>query len=238
MNRTFFKKEWLTLLLRLALLAAVFTAVLCNYDRLTHLDVRAMVEAVPGTLAAYAVVLGVFFVKGLTFVIPAMLIYVSVGMAFPAPVAIALSLCGIALEVSGTYALGRLLGGAYVERLLKKTKAGEKMLNMKGKTKGSALFTARLLPVFSIDFFSLFLGSIRYSFLPYLLLSVLGVAPRVILFTLMGEKAYNLIPMAWILRIVLVLIPAAAVAFIVRTVVKRRKTGEPADESPAEDPQK
>ena len=223
MTRSDFKKEWLPLLLRLALLAAVFTAVLCNYDRLTHLDVRAMVEAVPGTLAAYAVVLGVFLVKGFTFVIPAMLIYVSVGMAFPAPVAVALSLCGIALEVSGTYALGRVLGGADVERLLKKTKAGGKMLSMQGKTKGSAVFTARLLPVFPIDFFSLFLGSIKYSFVPYLLLSVLGVAPRVILFTLMGEKAYDLIPMAWILRIVLVLIPLAAVAFIVRTILKKRK---------------
>lgn len=223
MTRSDFKKEWLPLLLRLALLAAVFTAVLCNYDRLTHLDVRAMVETVPGTLAAYAVVLGVFLVKGFTFVIPAMLIYVSVGMAFPAPVAVALSLCGIALEVSGTYALGRVLGGAYVERLLKKTKAGGKMLSMQGKTKGSAVFTARLLPVFPIDFFSLFLGSIKYSFVPYLLLSVLGVAPRVILFTLMGEKAYDLIPMAWILRIVLVLIPLAAVAFIVRTILKKRK---------------
>ena len=47
MNRSIFKKELLPLLLRLALLAAVFTAVLCNYDRLTHLDVRALVAAVP-----------------------------------------------------------------------------------------------------------------------------------------------------------------------------------------------
>ena len=105
------------------------------------------------------------------------------------------------------------------------------MLNMKGKTKGSALFTARLLPVFPIDFFSLFLGSIKYPFLPYLLLSVLGVAPRVVLFTLMGEKAYDLIPMAWILRIVLVLIPIAAVAVVVRTLLKRRKAADSADEN-------
>ena len=231
MNRSFAKKELLPLLLRLALLAVVFTAVLVNYDRLTHLDVRALAAAVPGEAAAYAVVLGVFFLKGLTFVIPAMLIYVSVGMAFPAPIAVALSLCGIALEVSGTYALGRILGGDYVERLLKKTKAGDKMLNMQGKTKGSALFTARLLPVFPIDFFSLFLGSIKYPYLPYVVLSVLGIAPRVILFTLLGEKAYDLIPMDWILRIVLVLIPVAAVAFVVKTLVKRRKA---AGEEPQE----
>ena len=224
MNRSFAKKELLPLLLRLALLAGVFTAVLCNYDRLTHLDVRALVEAVPGTLAAYAVVLAIFFVKGLTFVIPAMLIYVSVGMAFPAPVAVALSLIGIALEVSGTYVLGRVLGGDYVERLLKKTRAGDKMLNLKGSTKGSALFMARLLPVFPIDFFSLFAGSMKYPCLPYLILSVLGIAPRVILFTLLGEKAYDLIPMAWILRIVLILIPAAAVAFVVKALIRRRKT--------------
>ncbi len=226
MNRSFLKKELLPLLLRLALLAVIFTAVLCNYDRLTHLDVRALVEAVPGEAAAFAVVLGVFFVKGLVFVIPAMLIYVSVGMAFPAPVAIALSLCGIALEVTGTYVLGRILGGDYVERLLKKTKAGEKILNTKSKTKGSAVFTARLLPVFPIDFFSLFLGSMKYSYLPYVCLSVLGIAPRVILFTLLGDKAYDLIPMEWILRGILVLVPAAAVVFAVKAVLKRRKTAE------------
>ncbi|MBR6619806.1 MAG: VTT domain-containing protein [Clostridia bacterium] len=223
MNKEFVKKELLPLLLRLAVLAVLFTAVALNYDRLVNIDVRALVDLAPGEIAAILVGIAIFFLKGLTFVIPAMLIYVSVGMAFDLGTALFISLCGIAVEVAVTYWLGRMLGGEYVNRLLKKAKGGEKLLNMQDKSKFSSLFVIRLLPVFPIDFASLFLGSIKLPFIKYMLVSVLGIAPRVIAFTLVGDRIYEIFPMDLLLKAVLVLVPVIAVVFIVMWVIKQKK---------------
>lgn len=210
-------------MLRLAVLAALFTAVALSYDRLVNIDVRALVDLAPGEAAAILVGIAIFFLKGLTFVIPAMLIYVSVGMAFDLGTALFISLCGIAVEVAVTYWLGRMLGGEYVNRLLKKAKGGEKLLNMQDKSKFSSLFVIRLLPVFPIDFASLFLGSIKLPFIKYMLVSVLGIAPRVIAFTLVGDRIYEIFPMDLLLKAVLVLVPVIAVVFIVMWVIKQKK---------------
>lgn len=223
LNKQFIKKEVLPLVLRLGVLAALFTVVLLNYDSLVNIDVRKIVDAAPGEAAAIAVGMGIFVLKGFTFVIPAMLIYVSVGMAFDLPTALFISICGIALEVGVTYWLGRALGGEYVQKLIKKAKGGEKLLSMKDKSKFSSLFVIRLLPVFPIDFASLFLGSIRLPFIRYVLISVLGIAPRVIAFTLVGDKIYEIFPMALLLKIVLCLVPVVAIVFVVRWVIKQKK---------------
>lgn len=223
MDKSFVKKELVPLVLRLAVLAAIFVAVALNYDRLVNLDVRALVAAAPNEAAAIAVGIAIFGLKGLTFVIPAMLIYVSVGMAFDLGTALFISLCGIALEVAVTYWLGRALGGDYVTRLLSKVKGGDKVLGMKNKSKFSTVFVARLV-AFPIDFSSLLFGSMKIPFVRYLLFSVVGIAPRVILFTKLGDGIYDVIPMHLILKAVLIALPIAAAVFVVRWLIKRRKS--------------
>lgn len=222
MDKSFVKKELVPLVLRLAVLAAIFVAVALNYDRLVNLDVRALVAAAPNEAAAIAVGIAIFGLKGLTFVIPAMLIYVSVGMAFDLGTALFISLCGIALEVAVTYWLGRALGGDYVTRLLGKVKGGDKVLGMKNKSKFSTVFVARLVAL-PIDFSSLLFGSMKIPFVRYLLFSVVGIAPRVILFTKLGDGIYDVIPMHLILKAVLIALPIAAAVFVVRWLTKRRK---------------
>ena len=74
---------------------------------------------------------GVYLVKSVLFILPASLIYISIGMAFPTPTACLISLIGIILEVTVTYFLGVFLGGDYVEKLLRKSKGGQKILEKK-----------------------------------------------------------------------------------------------------------
>lgn len=222
MNKDFVKKELTPLLLRIGVLAVIFIAVAVNYDRLVNLDVRALVADAPGEALAVAVAVGIFGLKGLTFVIPAMLVYVSVGMAFNTATAVLISLAGIALEVTVTYWLGRALGGEYVTKLLKKVKGGDKILGMKNTSKFSTVFVVRLIAL-PIDFSSLFFGSMKTPFFRCVLFSVLGIAPRVVAFTLLGDSVYEYIPMPLIVKAVLVLVPIAAAAFIVRWLVSRKK---------------
>lgn len=223
MNKEFVKKEFLPLVLRLGVLTALFMAIAINYERLVNIDMRTIFSLMPCEAAAIAVCVSIFLLKGLTFVIPAMLLYISVGMTFDLGTALLISLCGITVEVIATYWLGRALGGEYVNRLIKKTKGGEKLLNMNNKSKFSSLFLIRLLPVFPIDFASLFLGSIKLPFVKYMIVSVLGIAPRVIVFTILGDGIYEIFPTDLLLKVILVLVPVIAFAFVVMWVVKQKK---------------
>lgn len=226
------KKEILKAALKIAVALAVFVAVLCNYDTLTHLDMRTLAASAPSLLAAILTVLGVYVLKGLVFVIPASLFYISVGMAFEPLTAVAVNLAGILLEVTVSYVFGRFLGGAYITKLLQSKKGGQRILEMQNKRSGAAsVFVMRLLPVFPIDFVSLFLGGSKYPFVKYLLLSVAGIAPRVILFTLLGDTIYDYIPMRLIITLIVIAVPMAAVAVLIRMLYRRKKSakGENAD---------
>ncbi len=217
------KKDFLSLALRIAVAVGIFLIVVFNYDTLVNLDLRKLVESIDKIFIAYLAVIGIYALKSVVFVVPAMMIYVSVGFSFDTKTALILNLVGLALEVTITFFLGKFLGGEYVNNLISKNKGGQKLLNMKTKTKNSFLFLARVLPVFPIDFTSLFLGSSNYGFLPYFLISILGIYPRVLLFTILGDSIYKYIPKELIVKLIIVAIPVGIIVFLIYKSIKRKK---------------
>ncbi|MBR2078715.1 MAG: TVP38/TMEM64 family protein, partial [Clostridia bacterium] len=154
---------------------------------------------------------------------PASLIYISIGMAFSPVTACLISLVGIIIEVTATYFLGRFLGGDYVEKLLRKSKGGQKILDMKLNDNFPALLGIRALPVFPIDFVSLFWGASKCKFPRYFLASVIGIMPRVVLFTILGDGIYDYIPIHLIIKIVIFAIPVASAVYLIRHFIKMNR---------------
>ena len=216
-------KATLKLISKIAVLLLILTLVIFNYDKLKNIDIRQMTIGKSLTLSAF-IILGVYAVKSVLFVIPAMLLYTSVGVAFPSLYAVLINIAGICLEVTLTYFLGRFLGDESVRRLLQKNRGGRKILEKQIENKFPALLIVRALPIFPIDFLSLFLGSIKSNVLVYFIASVIGIAPRVILFTLLGEGIYDYIPTEIIIKVIIIILPAAAVAFLVKFLAGRRKS--------------
>lgn len=215
-------KEIFSMVMRITVALAIFVAVVLNYDTLVNLDLRVLVASMPVIWYAYFAVIGVYALKSVVFVVPAMMIYLSVGISFNTPVALILNLIGLAVEVTVTFFLGRFLGKEYVTKLLSKNKAGQKLLNVKAKTKNSFLFVVRFTGL-PIDFTSLFLGSSDFKFIPYFLVSLLGIYPRVLLFTIIGDSIYKYIPKDLIVKLIIVAIPLAVIGFIVFRLVRKRK---------------
>jgi uncharacterized membrane protein YdjX (TVP38/TMEM64 family) len=142
---------------------------------------------------------------------------------FPLPLALAVNLAGIVLELALTWGLGVFLGGDYVQGLLAGSKGGRKLLSMQDKSGFAVIFTVRLLPVFPIDFAGLWFGSARVPFWKHLAASLLGLLPRVALFTVFGEAARRFFP-PWLL---LAAAGAGLVgAGVVLLVKKKKRRGE------------
>ncbi len=218
-------KENLAVAARVCVALLILLIIIFNYERLTHIDMRALVELAPNFAAAVLMLFGVYLVKSVLFVIPASLIYVSIGMAFNWPTACLINMGGILLEVCTTYLLGRFLGGPRVEQLLRKNKGGEKLLSLDLQDKPGFIFLVRFVPAFPIDFTSLFFGAFTKPrhFPLYVLMSLLGLAPRVIVFTILGDQIYDLIPMRFVVTACVVAIPIGVVVYLVRRWIRKRK---------------
>lgn len=217
------QKETAGILIRASVAMILFVTAIVNYDYLSNLDVEAILSSISNTGLIVAVVLLMYFVKGLIFVLPASVIYVAVGVILPSGLAVAINVTGIIIEVIVTYLLGRFLGGDYVRKFLSKKKAGQKILNTDFQNKKWLIFTTRLLPVFPIDFLSLFFGATNSSFPFYFILSVAGLSPRVILFTLIGDNLFKWIPMDKLIFIIICCIPTGVIIYLVKKLVIDKK---------------
>ena len=220
------KKEILKIAVKVAIILTITVLVIINYNTLTNIDIRALVASSGSTFAAGAAIVGIYALKGIVFVIPASLIYISVGVAFSPLTAVTVNMLGIAVEVIVSYLFGLALGGEYVENLLKKNKGGRKLLELREQNKQSSVFVVRFLPVFPIDFTSLFFGSVRFPFVKYFVFSLLGLAPRVILFTILGDRVHDLIPMKLIITVIIILLPVAAATILVKWMVSKKKKAD------------
>ena len=183
---------------------------------------RALVNSTGVIWYAYFAVIGVYALKSVVFVVPAMLIYLSVGMSFDTPTALILNLIGLAVEVTVTFFLGRFLGKESVTKILEKNKGGQKLLNVKTKTKNSFLFVVRVTGM-PIDLTSLFLGASDFKFIPYFFISLLGIYPRVLISTIIGDSIYKYISKELIAKLIIAAIPLAVIGFIIFKVIKKRK---------------
>ena len=219
------KKDKILNIIKIAVAAAIFVTAALNYKTLSELDIRLLVAGASSLAVAILLIFGVYIVKAVLLVLPASVIYISVGVALDTKTAVLVNVAGIAIEVFITYFLGKFLGKDTVEKKLKGTKGGDKLLSMKDKNKNLATFIIRFAPVFPIDFSSLFMGAFDFKFLPYFLCSVAGLAPRVIAFTILGDKIYDLIPMKYIVLAAICAIPIAGVVVIVKKALAKKKTG-------------
>lgn len=215
-------------IIKIAVALAICLTAIINYKTLSNLDIRILIAGATSIFAAELIILGVYVVKAILLVLPASLIYISVGMAFDWKRAVIINILGIAVEITVTYFLGKFLGKNEVEKRLSNTKFGDKLMNMQNKNKNLAVFLIRFLPVFPIDFSSLFMGAFGFSFPLYFVFSLLGIAPRVVAFTILGDGIYEIIPMKYIVLAVIIILPVAVVIGIIKSKLStdRKKSAE------------
>ena len=217
------KKETIGIILRALVAMILFVVAIVNYDKLSGLDVEALLSQFDKTGVIVAVVLALYFIKGLIFVLPASVIYVAVGVILDTWLAVGVNVFGIVIEILAAYFLGRFLGKDYVHRLLSKKEAGRKILATNFQDKKWLIFVTRLLPIFPIDFLSLFFGATKSNGIMHFILSVAGLAPRVILFTIIGDNLFKWIPMDKLIFIIICCIPVGVAVYLVKKLVLDKK---------------
>ncbi len=217
------KRDIFFIVLRCIVALTLFCIAIIYYDELSTIDVTAIAQVTDKLIIMIALVLAVYVVKALVFVVPASLVYVAVGAIMDPVPAVLVNLLGIFIEVSVTYFLGRFLGKDAVHKMLSKKEIGVKLLKKDIQNKASVLLSIRAIPAFPIDFVSLFYGASGCSYLKYALLSLAGIAWRVILFTILGDAIFSWIPIDEIILIVICCIPVGVIYYLIKKLVLEPK---------------
>lgn len=207
--------------LRIALVIAIIATVITKYNELVSIDVRELVSKADSIFEAALAVEGVYALKAVLFVIPASMLYMSAGLAFDFKLGLLINAIGIFIELNITYFIGRFLGGDRVEKKLAASKYGEKIMKLRDE-KTAQIFLVRLLPVFPIDFVSLFFGASKMKYPHYMLVSFFGIMPRVIIITLLGDKIYDYLPRELMMTAIIIAIVGAAIGATVKYIKKKK----------------
>jgi uncharacterized membrane protein YdjX (TVP38/TMEM64 family) len=115
------------------------------------------------------------------------------GVVFPLPQAIAINLVFTAFFFTVKYVEGVFIGGGWTGMILgiKQLHFIKDWIQFKGNGNPYVLCVSRLVPSIPLGMVSKYYGSMRYDFIYYMLLSLLGYAPRLYIYTNIGSAVFN-----------------------------------------------
>lgn len=135
--------------------------------------------------------IALYAAKSMSVFFPLVVLYLAGGLLFPLPVSLAVNLAGMAACVSVPYLVGRFSAAESVDRLREKYPKLEKLERVQQDNHFLFVLIARALGVLPGDVVSLYFGSMRLPFLPYLAGSLVGLAPTMAAVSIMGDNAAN-----------------------------------------------
>lgn len=132
--------------------------------------------------------MGLYALKSISVFFPLVILQIAAGFLFSAPVAIIVNIFGMVIACTLPYLLGKFAGA---EAAQKKISENEKISRIIERQKEHEFFLTFFLRVISClpgDLVSMYLGTLNFNFLKYLLASVLGILPGLVPATLLGQS--------------------------------------------------
>ncbi len=115
------------------------------------------------------------------------------GIVFPLGEAIIINVVFLAFFFSVKYVEGSWIGGGWAGMILniRQMRFVRDWIQFKGNGNPYILFVSRLVPSIPLGMVSKYYGSMKYDFVYYIVLSLLGFAPRLYIYTKIGSAIYN-----------------------------------------------
>lgn len=204
----------------LAVLAGllIILAVVFRYTGATLQDVF---TNQPSDLALTALILLLLYaLKSATIVFPLLALEIAVGYMFPAPTALLVNLAGVAISFTVPYFMGRFLG---LEALQKAIRKHPKLSNIIDRQQHATFFLCYFLRVIGglpCDLVTMWLGATRVPYWQNICGGCLGILPKMILATLMGNSIEQPGSPTFILSVVLTVL-LSVLSFVVHELYQR-----------------
>ncbi|MCH5321017.1 MAG: hypothetical protein J1E36_04600 [Eubacterium sp.] len=128
------------------------------------------------------------------------------GIVFPMTQAVIINLAFCAFFFTVKYVEGQFIGGGWTGMILgiKQLHFVRDWIQFKGTGNPYVLFVSRLVPSIPLGMVSKYYGSMKYDFVYYTFLSLLGFAPRLFIYTKIGASIYNPFSVQFIVLLIVV----------------------------------
>lgn len=168
-------------------------------DYFRNVDPRDVVDYINASQTrGLFVLIGLYSLKAVTFVIPIALLFIASGAFLPLFQAVILTYALLAIELTLTFVIGRLLGREKVSKILSKNKRAEKFLHMDIEEGFLMTLMLRIVPNPSIDFISLLLSTTNLSYKSFITASLLGLTPSLLTYIFIGDAIWDPVSTAFI----------------------------------------
>jgi len=150
-------------------------------------------------------VLLLYCLKSLISAIPLWLMIVISGGVLQMHISFAVNITGMVILISIRYFLGRRLGGGQVQRLLEFNRDIRSFLEKNdSKSKPFLLFLFRTVPSFPLNPVSQLYGAMGFDYVDYVLISLLGFLPSLIIYTMIGKNAYDPLTFPFLIPLIII----------------------------------
>ncbi len=136
---------------------------------------------------------------------PLSVILVISGVVFPSWVAFFINMGGMALGMGIRYYTGKELGEGYTLKLLRKYPIFDVILEKNGLSNSVLLFLFRLFPGVPPNSVSQIYGSLHFPLKKYFLISLAGIAPRMLTYSFIGRSVTDPLSPSFLAPIIVLL---------------------------------
>ncbi len=157
--------------------------------------------------------------------IPLSFLCVISGMVFPINHAIIINVICIWFFFTVKYIEGMWIGGGWAGMILniKKIKFVRDWIHFKGNGNPYVLFVTRLIPFIPLGMVSKYYGSMKYDYVYYCCLSIVGFAPRLYIYTKLGAAFTNPFS-AQFLTLLIIIVAFSGITSLIFNIFYGRKT--------------
>ncbi len=175
------------------------------------------------SFTAFFLIMLIFLLKSYVNIIPFSVLFIASGMVFDEYIAFLINVSGMMLMCLPMFYIGKKRGGGGAHKLLNRSETIYKFMDFGGKGNKWMLALMRFIPVFPPNIVSRAYGGTGMKTGEYMVYSLLGFLPRLILWSLIGFNIYNPFTVDFTAPIIILLI-ISGVSLLLLNVILRKDT--------------
>ncbi|WP_028517703.1 TVP38/TMEM64 family protein [Ruminococcus flavefaciens] len=174
-------------------------------------------------LSAFAMLM-LYAFKTVSIIFPYKVLQITVGMQFSIIPAFFINLAGSAISFAVGYIMGRFYGTEAVKKIVRKNNKLSLLIEHQSKNIIFFSFFLRTLLFLPLEAVSMYFGAVKANFKEYLLGSILGMLPNIVISTIMCDNLSKPTSPAFLVSVVLfVLISIIAIIWYAKYIKKDDK---------------
>ena len=138
------------------------------------------------------ILFGIFATKSVIWIMPQSAVYVLSGALLPLYIAYPLALISVCVQLFIGYYIGNKWGSSRVDKLIQKNERARKFFEKQNKAGAIPCLLVRLTPA-PLGLMNLYFGASSVKFKPYLVLSLIGMLPYLIIYIFVGFTFMSII---------------------------------------------